>query len=105
MTEENKIEKLETKNECFCKSIWFKEFLVKTLAVFVGVYCALSLFAALHKPPMPRCPFPHGGMMRPPIHCHHHHFNHHHKFKKECYHKKMMNKAINPDKIKVEIKE
>ena len=68
MTEENKI--VEVKNECLCQSKWFKKFLVKALAVFVGTYCALSLFAALHKPPMPPCPY--GKMMRPPIHQMHH---------------------------------
>lgn len=75
MTEENKIEIKEEKT-CFCQSKWFKKFLVKALAVFVGTFCALSLFAALHKPPMPPCPFAKGPMMRPAMHCHHHHYGH-----------------------------
>ena len=44
------IEKKECK--CFCKSKEFKKFLVVALGTFVGAYCALSLFAALHRPPM-----------------------------------------------------
>ena len=46
--------KNEEKNECkcFCKSKEFKKFLITSLGTFVGVYCALSLFAALHRPPM-----------------------------------------------------
>mgnify|MGYP003319587597 CR=1 FL=1 len=70
MTDENK-NVVEVKTECFCQSVWFKEFLVKALAVFVGVYAALSLFAALHKPPMPPCPYG-KMMMRPPIQKMHH---------------------------------
>ena len=107
MTDENKIEKIEIKNECFCKSTWFREFLARTLAGFVGVYCALSLFAALHKPPMPPCPFTRGPMMRPPVHCYHHHnhFNHA-KFKKgEFYRKNIEKREISPDKIKIEVKD
>lgn len=69
MTDENKVV-VETK-ECFCQSKWFKKFLVKALAVFVGTYCALSLFAALHRPPMPPCPYG-KMMMRPPIQKMHH---------------------------------
>ena len=51
MSEENKI--VEVKQECFCQSKGFRKFLTTALGTFVGVYCALSLFAALHKPPMP----------------------------------------------------
>lgn len=94
MTEENKI--VEVKKECLCQSKWFKEFITKTLAVFVGAFCALSLFAALHKPPMPPCPFGHGPMMRPGMHCHHHFYKHakcghHKKFEKRDF-KKLENK-------------
>ena len=93
MTDENKI--IETKQECFCQSKWFKKFLTVTVGTFVGAFCALSLFAALHKPPMPPCPFPQGPMMRP-CHCKmHHQFN---KFEKRHYkdfqHK--MNKNFSP---------
>ena len=70
MTDENKI--VEVKKECFCQSKWIKKFLITTSGTFVGVFCALSLFAALHKPPVPPCPFGHARMMRPPVHCHHH---------------------------------
>ena len=104
MTDENKIEGVNTKGvntegvntggnaevkrECFCQSKWFKKFLTKTLAVFVGVYAALSLFAAMHKPPMPPCPYAYRSMMRPPMHCHYHHFKKH-DFKKGDFHKRM----------------
>ena len=97
--EENKVEK----RECFCQSKWFRKFLTTALGTFVGVFCALSLFAALHKPPMPPCPFGYGRMMRPPMHCHHH-FNHHKKFRGECHHKKMMKDRIAPDQVKIEVK-
>jgi len=105
MTDENKIETVEVKNECFCKSIWFKKFLTKTLAVFIGVFAALSLFAVLHKPPMPPCPFAKGQMMRPPMHCYHHHFHKHGGFKGDFYQKKMMKDRIAPERVKVEVKD
>ena len=76
MTEENKIEIKQETCKCFCQSEWFKKFLTKTLAVFVGVFSALSLFAALHKPPMPPSPYGYRTMMRPPMHCHHHFAQH-----------------------------
>ena len=55
MTEEiNVTEEKECK--CFCKSKEFKNFLTIALGTFVGVYAALSLFAAVHRPPMmPPC--------------------------------------------------
>lgn len=74
-------------NKCFCQSKGFRKFLTIALGTFVGVYFALCLFSALHKPPM---------MMRPadsfrgygsapiakPCPCnrimHHHHFKHNH---------------------------
>ena len=108
MTDENKI--VEVKPECFCKSKWFRKFLVTALGSFVGVFCALSLFAALHKPPMPPCTFGPQMMMRPPMHAHHHmnhhrghHFNHHRDEKGCCDHQKMPNRVA-PDKVKVEVK-
>ena len=104
MSEENKIEVKEETCKCFCKSEWFKKFLVKTLAVFVGAFSALSLFAALHKPSMPPSPFVHGPMMRPAMHCHHHHFHGQKDFRRDFHHKKMMKERIAPDKVKVEVK-
>ena len=108
MTDENKevneMENQRENRECFCQSKWFRKFLVTTAGTFVGVFCALSLFAALHKPPMPPCAFGYGKMMRPAMHCNHHHFNHHKKFRGECSHKKMMQHRITPDKVKVEVK-
>ena len=51
MSEEKIIETKECK--CFCKSEGFRNFLITALGTFVGVYFALSLFTAIHKPPMP----------------------------------------------------
>ena len=84
----NEIEPI--KNEtCFCKSEGFKKFLVVSLGTFVGGFCAISLFAALHKPPMmpmmPMMPRHHMGM----------HHGGHHMMKHNCdcpCHKKMMKK-------------
>ena len=66
MTEEKKLEIKEEKCNCICHSKWFRKFLTIALGSFVGVFCALSLFAALHRPPMPPCPY-HRPMMRPPF--------------------------------------
>ena len=75
MTDEQKeIEKQECK--CFCKSEGFRKFVVVALGTFVGVYCALTLFAATHRPPMPPCAFgPQGGMRGCPVKIIHQHFN------------------------------
>ena len=74
----------EHHSQCFCQSKGFRKFLVIALGTFVGVYCALCLFTALHRPPMiPPCMiykgFAGAGIERP---CpgkimHHHHFKHH----------------------------
>lgn len=53
MSEEKNIQTTQCK--CFCKSEGFRNFVVVTLGTFAGVYMALSLFSAIHKPPMP-CP-------------------------------------------------
>ena len=101
MTDENKIQ--EEKHECFCPSKWFRKFLTVATGTFVGVFCALSLFAALHKPPMPPCTFGQGPMMRPAMHkCHH--FNHHRMHRGEFHHRKIMKDRIAPDKVRVEVK-
>ena len=84
---------LEEKNQCKCGCICHNEFFQRTVAVsigsFVGVFCAISLFAALHKPPMP-CPMgPMYPQMRPPIeHSKGHLYrykNNHEEFKKNRY--------------------
>lgn len=102
MTDENK-NVVEVKTECFCQSVWFKEFLVKALAVFVGVYTALSLFAALHKPPMPPCPFK-SSMIRPAMHCPCH-YGHFKGPRGDFHHKIMMRNKISPDTVKIEVKD
>ena len=85
--------KITTEKECFCQSKGFRKFLVVSLGSFVGVFCALSLFCALHKPPMPMNPyaFPmhpkmHHGMMKHQDHdceCHKKIKKHSEEFKKE----------------------
>ena len=57
MSDEEKIvEKKDDECKCFCKSEGFRNFLTIALGTFVGVYAALSLFTAIHKPPiMPPC--------------------------------------------------
>ena len=47
MTEVNNNETKQETCKCFCQSERFKDFLTKTLAVFIGVFAALSLFAVL----------------------------------------------------------
>lgn len=66
---ENFVQK-ERECKCFCHSECFKDFLKIALGSFVGVFCALSLFAALHKPPV--CPMMPHPMFMPPMHQHHH---------------------------------
>ena len=69
MTEEiNEQKKEEKKCNCICCSEGFRDFLKIALGSFVGVFCALSLFAALHKPPV--CPMMHHRMFMPPAPCH-----------------------------------
>ena len=56
MTEEIKTATEEKECKCFCKNEAFRKILVIATGTFVGVFCALSLFAALHRPPMmPPC--------------------------------------------------
>ncbi len=82
MNEETKT--TECQHECFCKKR-FKDILVIAIGSFVGVYCALNLFCALHKPPFPPYPMmmnPHGAMYaHPGAFKHHHHFGVPGKFK------------------------
>ena len=54
MSDEQKVT-IETKEECkcCCKSKAVRKFLVIALGTFVGVYSALCLFTALHRPMMP----------------------------------------------------
>ena len=73
--------KVIEEKECFCKNKWFRKFLVTAIGTFVGVYGALSLFAAIHKPPMPPCPMRFGApMMHYGMNCP---FKKHPKFHKE----------------------
>ncbi len=93
-----------TEHKCFCQSKWFKKLLMTTLGSFLGVFLALSLFAALHKPPMPAgCPCGCGcPMMRQAMH-HHHHFD---RGMRGDFHKKMMKEAYDRKApVRVEIDE
>lgn len=94
--------KEEHKCNCFCHSKGFRKFLVIALGSFVGVFSALSLFAALHKPPMmmPPCPC-RCQMMRPAMH-HHHHFD---RANRGDFHKKVMKEGFErkvPVKVEVD---
>ncbi len=90
-------EELENKEHCncFCNSRGFKKFLITALGSFVGVFCALSLFCALHRPPM---------MGPAPFSCHcpcchmHKHCFEYQGFKKHHHFEKF-------DKLRKEIKE
>ena len=58
MSDEIKTEEKKEECKCFCRSEGVKKFVIVALGSFVGVFCALSLFAALHRPPvMPPCAF------------------------------------------------
>jgi len=100
MTEELNQENKEEKQcvcKCFCCSEGFRDFLKIALGSFVGVFLALTLFTALHKPPMPPCHF--GHMMPPPIH-HGHHFDR----GRSCpFHKMKMEKRNFDKKIPVRV--
>ena len=81
MSEE--IKAAEEKDCCVCKLIKCescRKFLIVALGTFVGAFCALSLFAALHKPPMMGMQqahqFRHGGPQMERGFRPHHHFNH-----------------------------
>ena len=104
--ENHNVEVKEEKCNCFCHSKEFKKFLLIATGSFVGVFFALSLFAALHKPPMP-APYPcdcHGGyhsMMKYPPR-----FDRDICGNKGKFHKEMMKRHLE-DKtpIKVEIED
>lgn len=94
MSDEVKVTE-EKECKCFCKSEGVRNFVTIALGTFVGVYSALSLFTAIHKPPMimPPCPFA-GGFGNPapfatPCHFKHnkHHFNQGFKGDKGEFHK------------------
>lgn len=72
MSDENQKNELE-KETCLCKSKAFRKFILIASGTFVGVFCALSLFAALHKPPVMH-PAPFGAPMMQPCPCHCQHY-------------------------------
>ena len=84
MTEEIKNEE-ETKCCCVCKFIkceFCQKFLIVALGTFVGMFCAMSLFFALHKPPMmpPGAHFDFGGPQMEHAQWKPHHFKGHKKW-------------------------
>ena len=91
MTNEINEVKVQQDKKCFCQSEGVRNFLIVSLGTFVGGFCAISLFAALHKPPMmPMMPMMHRAHMG-----HHHMMGHHPMMKHNCdcpCHKKMMKK-------------
>ena len=91
MADESTKEEKQEKQECFCKSKGFRDFLTMALATFVGVYAALCLFTALNRPPM-MPPYPCGFRGMPPFGTPCHFKNNHHRFNKEFqgnFHKEM----------------
>ena len=77
----NNYEEKNQEHKCICQSKGFKKFLIIALGTFVGVYCALCLFAAIHRPPIMAPGMMYGGYPMPgiarPCPCktmHHHHF-------------------------------
>ena len=92
MTEEIK----ETQQKCICQNENFKKFLIISAGTFVGAFCAMSLFAALHKPPMPvHVPMKYHGYMHQKM------IKHHHFKKHDCdcpCHKVMMKKQMESKK-------
>lgn len=105
MSEEIRVEE-HHHHECMCQSKGFRKFLVVAGGTFVGVFLALSLFAALHKPPvmvpMGGCPCGcHPGMARPYMAPHHLDRGHRGEF-----HKKMMKHRMDNDRaVKVEVED
>ena len=59
------------KKECLCQSKGFRKFLIIASGSFVGVYLALSLFFAIHKPPV-FIPFPPQAQVQCPCAMMHH---------------------------------
>lgn len=90
MSEENRYEhERRHEHDCICKSMGFRKFLVVALGSFVGVFCALCLFCALHKPPM-MMPYAMNPMFAAPMGAHNCNC---------CCHRKMMKKFMkhNPE--------
>lgn len=102
MTEElNQEIREEKKCNCICCSEGFRDFLKIALGSFVGVFFALTLFAALHKPPMMPCH--HRFMAPPPIHQGQHFYK-----GGECPFKKMKMEKRNFDRpipVRVEVEQ
>lgn len=79
--------KMSEDKKCFCQSEGVRKFCVVALGSFVGVFCAINLFAALNKPPM-MPPMP---MMNPPMY----QTMEHHRHDCNCpCHKKMLVKPL-----------
>lgn len=101
MTDEIRVEEHHT---CMCQSKGFRKFLTVAGGTFVGAFLALSLFAALHKPPVivpvgGGCPCGCHGIARPYMGPHH--FD---RGFRGDFHKKMMkHKMDNNREVKVEI--
>lgn len=101
MTDANKIEVKEENCKCICQSKGFRNFVVVATGTFVGAFCALSLFAALHKPPMPMPCHPGFYKMRPPV-MQPHHFDRHHKAPRGDFHKMKHHKQVQKPPVKMD---
>lgn len=106
MSEEIRVEE-HHHHECICQSKSFRKFLVVAGGTFVGVFLALSLFAALHKPPvmvpMGGCPCGcHSGMARPYMVPHH--MDKDYRDHRGDFHNKMMKHKMDVERqVKVEL--
>ena len=105
MSDEIRVEDHHHHHECMCQSKGFRKFLVVAGGTFVGAFLAMSLFAALHKPPvivpMGGCPCGcHGAAMARPY-MGPHHFD---RAQRGEFHKKMMKHRVDNDRaVKVEV--
>ncbi len=69
----NEVEQKQAeKKECLCQNEFVRKVVAVALGTFFGVFFALSLFCALHRPPM----MMYNPMMMPSHHCHCMHRHH-----------------------------
>lgn len=97
---------VEIKEEkCLCQSKWFKKFMIIALGSFVGVFLALSLFSALHNPPMMYpghygCPCGCQMMMK---HQQHHHFDRGERGPRGDFHRANQERIGQKTQMKIEV--
>lgn len=96
-------EEIKHEHECLCQSKGFRKFLTVALGTFVGGFCAISLFAALHKPPMMMPPMGYGMMPYHQCNCPCHKMMQKHHFdKKMMKHDKDFKDTIKDQKEEID---